>query len=336
VLLFPERDEPRHRWLLPLAIAASLLIHVLAGGAWLLLGHRVAVAVAKLLPRPTPTPEIVALSDAITIEKRTVPREAHRSRALRPQHRAQPHPPTLAQVPRLRELPVPTLPPLPTTAPTVPPTSVPTIVPTSRPVRPAHHRLFVEPAQRVPRAEPTPPPQRIVRIPASRPAQPNAFSPQQIAALDQQFKRTIASADRSLTDVPRQRRPPAIAPNERRYQAIMAGTPEQFLSAQGDCTSVQSNGHAAFVDRYLRCLIRYSDGYYEEVSFPWVFRFARRTDPFAYLDDMPHPFPMQPPPPGFVLPQPFALSRAICSFYRAECESLIDRERANGNQPAPP
>jgi hypothetical protein len=336
VLLFPERDEPRHRWLLPLAIAVSLLIHVLVGGAWLLLGHRVAVAVAKLLPRPTPTPEIVALSDAITIEKRTVPREAHRSRALRPQHRAQPHPPTLAQVPRLRELPVPTLPPLPTTAPTVPPTSVPTIVPTSRPIRPAHHRLFVEPAQRVPRAEPTPPPQRIVRIPASRPAQPNAFSPQQIAALDQQFKRTIASADRSLTDVPRQRRPPAIAPNERRYQAVMAGTPEQFLSAQGDCTSVQSNAHAAFVDRYLRCLIRYSDGYYEEVSFPWVFRFARRTDPFAYLDDLPHPFPMQQPPPGFVLPQPFALSRAICSFYRAECESLIDRERANGNQPAPP
>jgi hypothetical protein len=186
-----------------------------------------------------------------------------------------------------------------------------------------------------PRAEPAPPPQqRQVRVDV-KPAQRNALSPQQLAALDQQFRRTIASADRSLAEVPHQRRPPAIAPNEQRYAAIMAGTPQQFLTAQGDCTSVQSDLRGAIVDRYLRCLIRYSDGYYEEVSFPWVFRFLRRTDPFSYLDGMSHPFPMQPPPPGFVLPQPFALSRAICSFYRAECESLIDRERAAGNQPAP-
>jgi hypothetical protein len=329
VLLFPERDEPRRRWLLPLAIAVSLLIHVLAGGAWLLLGHRIAVVVAKMLPRPTPTPEIVALSDAITIEKRTVPREAHRSRALLPQRRAQPQPRALAQVPRLRELPVPTLPPLPTTAPTV----APTVAPTYRPVRAAIHQPRAVPPQ--PRAAPTQPP-RHVRVPDVKAAPRSALSQQQLAALDRQFRRAIAAADRSLTDVPHQRRPPAIAPNEQRYQAIMAGTPEQFLSAQGDCTSVQSNAHGPVVDRYLRCLIRYSDGYYEEVSFPWVFRFLRRTDPFAYLDGMSHPFPMQPPPAGFVLPQPFALSRAICSFYRADCQSLIERERANGNQPAPP
>jgi hypothetical protein len=230
-------------------------------------------------------------------------------------------------VPRLRELPVPTLPPLPTPAPTV--------APTFRPVQATIHRPRAEPTQPPPRAEPTQPPPHRVRVPDVKPAPRSALSAQQLAALDQQFRRTIAAADRSLTDVPRQRRPPAIAPNEQRYQAIMAGTPEQFLSAQGDCTSLQSNAHAVFVDRYLRCLIRYSDGYYEEVSFPWVFRFLRRTDPFAYLDGMSHSFPMQPPPPGFALPHPFALSRAICSFYRSECESLIERERANGNQPAP-
>jgi hypothetical protein len=44
---------------------------------------------------------------------------------------------------------------------------------------------------------------------------------------------------------------------------------------------------------------------------------------------------MQPPPPGFALPQPFALSRAVCSFYRAQCEAVIQRETAAGNQPAP-
>jgi len=323
VQLFPERDEPRRRWLLPAAVAGSLLIHVLAGGAWLFFAHRIAVAVARVLPRPTPTPEIVALSDAITIEKRTVPREAHRSRAMRPQRRSQPPPPVLAQIPRLRALAVPTLPPLPTTA----PSAAPTIAPTYRPVRATIRR---------PRTEPTQPPPRRVRVPEVKPALRSALSQQQLASLDQQFRRTIAAADRSLTDVPRQRRPPAIAPNEQRYQAIMAGTPEQFLSAQGDCTSAQANAHGPVIDRYLRCLIRYSDGYYEEVSFPWAFRFLRRTDPFAYLDEMSHPFPMQAPPPGFTLPQPFALSRALCSFYRAQCESLIERERANGNQPAPP
>ena len=259
---------------------------------------------------------------------------AHRSRAMRPQRRAQPPPPLLARVPRPRALPVPTLPPLPTTAPTV----APTITPTYRPVQATIHHSRIQPAQPPPRTAPTqpPPPPHRVRVPDVKPAPRSALSAQQLAALDQQFRRTIAAADRSLTDVPRQRRPPAIAPNERRYQAIMAGTPEQFLSAQGDCTSVQSNAHGALVDRYLRCLIRYSDGYYEEVSFPWAFRFLRRTDPFAYLDEMSHPFPMQPPPAGFTLPKPFALSRALCSFYRAECLSLIERERANGNQPAPP
>jgi hypothetical protein len=283
VLLFPERDEPRHRWLLPTAVALSVLLHLLAGGAWLLFANRIAAVVAKMSPRPTPAPEIIALSDAITIEKRTVPREAHRSR---PQRRVQPRPRVVAEVPRLRQLPVPTVPPPP-------------------------------------------------RITEPKPAQRNALSPQQLAALDQQFRRTIASADRSLTDVPRQRRPPAIAPNAQRYAAVMAGTPGQFLSAQGDCTSIQDSARGAVVDRYLRCLIRYSDGYYEEVSFPWAFHFLRRTDPFSYLDGLSHPFPMQPPPPGFALPQPFALSRAVCSFYRAQCEAVIERETAAGNQPAP-
>ena len=319
--LFPERDEPRRRWLLPLAIALSLLLHVVAGGVWELFGHRISAVVAKVLPRPTPTPEIVALSDAITIEKRTVPREAHRSRAVRPQRQAQPRPRAVAELPHLKELPVPTLPPIAT----MPPTIQPTVVPTAHAVRANIH---------LPRAEPTPPPRRV-RAPEVKPEPKTPFSRQQMALLDRQFRRTIAAADRSLTDVPRQRRPPAISPNAQRYAAIMAGTPEQFRAAQGDCVSLQDRTRGAFVSRVLRCLIRYSDGYYEEVTFPWEYVFNRRIDPFAYDDGMQHPFPMQAPPPGFVLPQPFALSRAVCSFYHAQCEALIQRESAAGNQPAP-
>ena len=318
--LFPKRDEARRPWLLPAALVVSLLLHVIAGGAWLLFHRQLAAVVAKVLPRPTPTPEIVALSDAITIEKRTVPREAHRSRAVRPQRRAQPQPRTVAQLPRF---PVPTLPPIATAAPTIEPTAVPT-------VRPLHAHLRFRPIE-----PPPPPPVHRVRVPDIEPAPKTPFSAQQMAALDQKFRRTIAAADRSLSDVPRQRRPPAIAPNAQRYAAVMAGSPQQFLAAQGDCTSLQDATHGTIVDRVLRCLIRYSDGYYEEVTFPWQYHFYRRSDPFGYLDGQIHPFPMQAPPPGFVLPQPFALSRAVCSFYRAQCQALIDRETAAGDQPAP-
>jgi hypothetical protein len=137
-----------------------------------------------------------------------------------------------------------------------------------------------------------------------------------------------------VSDVPPQRRPPANTAQARRYEAIMAGSPEQFLAAQGECVSIQGPVvHDNVVDRYLRCLITYSDAYFEEVSFPYPYHFTRRGDPFQFADPENHPFPMQAPPPGFVPPHPFALSRALCSFYRAECASLIARERANGNQP---
>jgi hypothetical protein len=319
--MFPERDDRRGRPLLIAALIFSLLVHLGGFLAWGYFGHHIAPAIAKLLPRPKPTPEIVALSDAITIEKRSVPRPVRRSRPLpkpRPRMRAaQPRPREVARMPELQRMPVPTLAPVPTTAPTAAPVYH---------VRQGtiHH----------PRAVPTP--VQVARE-VPRPAPPSsksAFSPQQMAALDAQFSRTIAQAQRALTDVPPQRRPPARSPDALRYEQVMAGTPEQFLSAQGECVSIQSDRRGPFVDRYLRCVITYSDRYFEQVSFPWAFRFTRRNDPFQYDDGSYHPFPMQAPPDGFVLGHPFALSRAICSFYRAECASVIQREKANGNQPA--
>ena len=316
--LFPERAERTDRRLLVTALVVSLLVHVAGGAVWGFFGQRIAPAVAKLFPRPSPTPELVALSDAITIEKRSVPRP---SRAARPMRPRRPQPRRIAQVPALRMMPVPTLAPVPTSAPTTEPTTAPSY----RPERATIHH---------PRPEPTLPPRPHEAPTVAPPASKSAFSPQQMAALDAQFSRTIAQAQHALTDVPPQRRPPARNPEQRRYDAVMAGTPEQFLSAQGECVSIQASARAAYVDRYLRCVITYSDGYFEQVSFPWAFRFSRRNDPFQYEDGSYHPFPMQPPPDGFALPHPFALSRAICSFYRAQCQSVITREKANGNQPA--
>ena len=324
--LFPERADSRSsQRLLPAALLASLLFHLAFGGVWGFFTRQVVPVVAKLVPRPTPTPEIVALSDAITIEKRTVPREAHRAPRTRPV-RQQPRRVAEAPVPRTLPIPaVPTLPPIPTAAPTTHPTTEPTTEPTFRPERGTIHH-----ARAVPTPEPRP---REMPTPAPK----NLFSQQQIAALDAQFSKTIAQAQRSLTDVPRQRRAAARAPDQLRYEAIMSGTPEEFLAAQGDCTSIIQEGHTAtFSYYYFRCTIRYSDGYFEDVSFLWPHVFPNRRDP---VDIYRHGgdrlvFPMQAPPAGFVLPPHFALSRAVCSFYKARCQSIIDRERANGNQPA--
>ena len=324
--LFPERaDPPGRRKLLVAALIASLAVHLAIGAVWGFFADRVVPVVAKLLPRPTPPPEIVALSDAITIEKRTVPRAARRTPRTQPV-RQQPR--RVAQEPLPRMPPVPTLPPIPTFPPTARPTTEPTTEPAYRPERGTiHHARAVPTEEPRPRELPT----------AAPPAPKNGFSQQQIAALDAQFSKTIAQAQRSLVDVPPQRRPPARAPNQLRYEAVMSGTPEMYFSAQGDCTAIEQGRAGSTNYYYLRCLIRYSDGYFEEVSFPWPHVFPRRNDPIdMYLHDgIRRTFPMQAPPPGFTLPPHFALSRAICTFYRAYCQGVIERERANGNQPAP-
>ena len=320
--LFPERADSRSRRLIPAAVIASLLLHLALGGVWGLFAYHVLPAIAKALPRAKATPEIVAISDAITIEKRTVPRESHRTPRTKPARR---RPRQLAQAPAPRTLPVPTLPPIPTLA----PTSQPTTEPTYRPERGTIHH-----PRAVPTEEPRP---REVPTSAPAPAPKNGFSQEQIAALDAQFSKTIAQAQHALTDVQPQRRPPARAPEQMRYEAVMSGTPEQFLSAQGDCTSIEEGQAGATNYYYLRCTIRYSDGYFENVSFPWPHVFPKRNDPIALTrrSGARYSFPMQPPPSGFALPPHFALSRAICTFYKSQCESIIERERANGNQPAP-
>ncbi|MDQ6925618.1 MAG: hypothetical protein M3154_05205 [Candidatus Eremiobacteraeota bacterium] len=324
--LFPERYERRGRRLLPTALILSFVVHLVGWGVWLFVGGRIAPTIAAMLPHPSPTPEIVALSDAITIEKRAVPRPAHHTRpshrATTPQRRAAPLRSALAP------LPVPTLAPVPVLTLAPAPTSQPSIEPARNPV----YRAAQGTVHR-PRAVPTPEPRRVAEQPTSTVR--NGFSAQQLAQLNARFQHTIASAQRSLSDVPLQSRPPARAPDQRRYEKIMAGTPEMFLAAQGDCVSLADTAHGPTIDRILRCQITYSDGYFENVTFPWRYRFSRRSDPFQYSDGNSHPFPMQAPPDAFPLPHPFALSRAVCSFYQAQCARIIEAERANGNQPAP-
>jgi hypothetical protein len=324
--LFPERDDRSGRQLLSIALILSFLVHLVGVGAWVLFGERVAPVIAKMMP--TPTPEIVALSDAITIEQRTVPREAHP--AAQRQRRPQPRPRRVAQLPSPQRPELPTLPPA--VVPTNRPSLEPTAEPTYRPEPGQIHHPRAEPT-REPTPEPTP-----RETPTPKPPSKSALSAQQLAALDAQFSRTIAQAQHALSNVPPPRRPSARRPDQLRYQEVMSGTPEQFFAAfQGDCYPLQGPMmHGAVRYYYLRCMIRYNDGYFENVTYPWVYKFPARMDPF---DERVNPnydmrFGPQGPPDGFALPPHFALSRAICTFYRAQCENIFARERANGNQPA--
>ena len=141
--LFPERDERGNRWLLAAALVLSIAIHFGIGPAVRWWWPRIEPAIAKVLPRPTATPEIVALSDAITIEKRTVPRASRRSPRQERRVQQLPRKRTVAQLSTMQ--PMPTLPPVPSAAPTARVTVEPTVEPTYRPHGTVH----------LPRAEPT-------------------------------------------------------------------------------------------------------------------------------------------------------------------------------------
>jgi len=337
VQLFPPRDR-RDRNVLTAALVLSLLLHLIGGGAWVLYAARVAPALAKLMPHPTPTPEFVATSDAITIEKRTVPRAMRRSPAQPP--RARPRPKRVAQQPMVaRPLTLPRAAVPQATLPTLPPPSrgLPTTEPTAVPTFPPRHATIHHP-----RAGASAPPRTVAVNPtktatttaktttatttAAQSAARSAYSPQQIAAMQTQFSKTIAQAERALTDVPRQARRPATT--MKHYQLVMAGSRGDLTSAQGQCRATQTWYRGPVVWHYMDCDFIYTDGFSEHVLIPWPQQFPRNDDP----ED--HPYKMYPvgePPPGWVLPHPFAFSRLVCIFYKADCQALIDRERANGD-----
>ncbi|HWT04306.1 MAG TPA: hypothetical protein VN224_00985 [Xanthomonadales bacterium] len=318
--LFPRRDR-RDRNVLAAALVLSLLVHLIAGGAWALYASRVATALAKLVPRPSPTPEYVATSDAITIEKRTVPRAMRRAAEQPPPGRPRPRRVAQALMPRPVPIAVPTLPP--------PSAGVPAAEPTAAPARPPRHGTIHHP---LPGATAAPPRAVAVNPPAATSSTTTAttahgaFSPQQIAALDAQFSKTITQAQRALTNVPPQTRRPATT--MKRYQLVMAGSRGDLTSAQGQCRATQTWYRGPVVWHYMDCDFIYTDGFGEHVLIPWPQRFARNDDPSDHPYKM---YPVEDPPPGWTLPHPFAFSRLVCIFYKTECQALVDRERANGD-----
>ncbi len=307
MLLFPERARGSRRFL-ALALVLSLLLHVAGGSLWALL-----VRSARALAQPE---RVLAQTQPITIERLPPP-----SPTPTPAPTPTPRPRVTQGRPAVKRRPLAHPAPAPHQAPApARPTFAPNPEPSAAP-RPA--TIHVPRAQRV----------AVVRVPHGARGAAAAGGALDVAALDATFRKTIDQAQHDVAAAP-QAAAPAAVQTMKRYDKYLQGSIEDVTGGNGACDPLDDGAtRGAYTWYYLRCTVRYADGYAETVSFPWPFKFTRQTDPFIRHDGRRHEFPGQPPPDGFVLPHPFALSRAVCAFYRDECKAVIDRERAGGDSP---
>jgi hypothetical protein len=185
-------------------------------------------------------------------------------------------------------------------------------VPRARPVAP--HEL----ARTRPQASPQPRPVAAAR---------GTYTSGQIASLDDQFRSTIASAQRALAEGPAQTGAASrgTAQTMKRYDAVATGFPADILGGGGLCDNLAEETRGDLTYIYWRCRVRYEDGYGEVVAFPWPFIYPRGHTPRPREN-----FPAQPPPASFHLPEVFALSRQVCYYFRDRCDAVLARERAAG------
>jgi hypothetical protein len=299
----------RRSRVLEIAVALSLIVHVLALLIYIGLLQRFFLGERRLQQKPD---EFVSVSDVIRIEKRTIPPPAI-VRPVQP-----PQPPAVVERPVERPVPV----------------RKPRAAPT-----PAQRR---ELAHLAPDAPPRPraAPKTVIAdphpfAPSKTPAQPQSrqpapLSPDAMAALDQRFSRAIAQANSDVRNIA----PPNQVPSStKRYNIRMLGfTDRELQNAQGVVDRFEPCSPPVRHCWFLRVQYVWNDGFIEMVSIPWPFFFSDSFDPAMYPTRQ--MFPTQPPPRGFKLPHPFALSRLVCHYFEAECKEVLDAEASNGGQPA--
>ena len=312
--LFPERDR-RGRRLVVVALLLSLVVHLAGGSLWALLVRSTRAAAH-------PPEEVLARTQPITIERLVPPSPT-------PVPTPTPRPRVAQSRPHVTRRPVAHTASAAHPAPLI---AQPTFAPVAEPsAAPRVATIHIPRSQRV----------AVVRAPrGARGALTSgaggaapAGGALDVAALDATFRKTIDQAQHDVAAAPQVARPAAVH-TMKRYDKYLQGNVEDVTGGNGVCDPLDDGStRGAYTWYYLRCTVRYADGYAETVAFPWPFKFTRQTDPFIRHDGRHHEFPGQPPPDNFVLPRPFALSRAVCAFYHEECKAVIDRERANGDLP---
>jgi len=302
VQLFPERVRYGRR-LLVIAFILSLILHVTAGALWPLF--------ARDASRAAASEQLSAKLEPITIER--LP-PAPRPQPIQVAHAAPVRAKRTVAHPAARPLAAVPAPALPSFAPRPQPTARP-------------RRAKVHVVRSTTLAQLTPPRGTNANAPAG-----GALTEQQIASLDSTFRQTIAQAQAAAAAPPAGSAPVRTT---KRYNKLLDASVTDVETGTGDCDPIaDGTERGAYTYYYLRCNVHYPDGYAESVEFPWPFRFTHRDDPFS-MGPGRHHFPGQPPPDGFTLQHPFALSRAVCAYYRDECIAVIRREQAAAGEPAP-
>jgi hypothetical protein len=313
-----SRDVGRSNRILRVAVALSLLVHVVLGLLFFVSYDELSRLLhldrrhAQVKPPPD---EIVTISSAIRIEKRPKPvpaqRPAHsqpRSRA-EPRPRSVPRPQAVAAVPRAVAVPQPVY-----RAPSLLRHELAKALPiaTSEPAITRRART-VTPTPTAPPRTPAPLKQtaaleRPATAGAAAPSRSSKLSSEQLAQIQNDLAKTIAQA-RSHADPLRNVKPePPAAPKEYRLQ--MHGVFGSLHRGEGQYYPIRG-WHSGGLDwYYVSYEFTYADGKYETGSVPWPIHFTPAGDPFVngYTNVQ-----LPGPPPGFT--PPGTLGKALRPFF---------------------
>jgi hypothetical protein len=288
--MITRQEEPRRRNVFEIAIAVSIALHLLFGGVFFPLAHLMKIPE----PRPTEQP-LVALSDVVTIEKRTVPR---------PHPLAQPRPVTPQKPPVILTQKTPEIPKPPTPLEEPKKRDVPPVKRTEHKelaaTRPSHVSVADNGAPREGTTKGTRGKSMIAlaplqpKTPSTKPGQ---LTEEQLAALERQFAQTIAQAraQSNPLDVPTE--PPA---GQKRYQLQMKGIYSYLKAGEGEITPTRHWTQGDYNYYYMNYEIEYSDGTFEQGSIPWPSRWP--TNVIADIERPGWHGPMPCPAPGYTLP----------------------------------
>ena len=263
--MISRTDEPRFRRTIDVAIAISLALHFLLGGFALIQYPAVTKMMQRLVKEPKEDKKMVALSTAITIEKRTKPRSVPPARPAPQRAPVQPQRVVVQQQPVPRPA----------------PSELARIVP--------HAKEHVAPRK----------PEVVARITAPR-ANPNPMlSQQQLTEMQQQFAQTIAAA-REANDPTRVASSAAPSTMKRAHLDI-AGVNELLRHGEGiltprDYFSSSVDGDSKGTCYYVDYQINFSNGAFDSGPVYWPICYTRKSDPF--WNHWQH-FPLPGPAPGW-------------------------------------
>lgn len=244
----------------------------------------------RLIKQPKDDHKIVALSTAVTIERKTKPRAVPPSRPQVTRPAQKPVPPRPRVQPRVAKLPEPVA------TPEAKPTELAKIVPHAPAQQAVPHKRTQVVAQ--------------IRAPHVNPQQ--QMTQQQLQEMQQAFQQTIAMA--KAANDPTRVKPQDAPQTMKRAHLDIVGVNELLRRGEGILTvrsqfRANLDGDSNATCYYVDYQINFSDGVFDSGPVYWPICYHRKTDPF-YNEWQ--GFPLPPPMPGW---QPSPAEWAVISAH---------------------